>query len=369
MVNRVYVTGVLVSAAVGAGAWAFVDPSKAVSVATAVLVVTCPCALGLATPLAFHLALAGLRRRGIFVRTLALLEKARHVRRVVFDKTGTVTWGGLHARVLRAPPDALLDVLRTMVSASNHPVSRAIAEAIDHGPFQYLRDLTVTEHPGRGVEARDVADRVYRLGRADFAGGDRGAVTVFTVDGEMAAEFALDEDYRPGAAEEIADLVRDGCEVHLLSGDVPDKVRAAALRLGLPPDRAQGGLGPAEKAAFIDAVDRDDTLMIGDGLNDAPAFDRAWCAGTPALDRPVMPSRSDFAFVGATSGSVRAVLDTARRMHRVIVLNLSLAAVYNAVALVLSFAGLMSPLLCAILMPLSSLLLIGHTVARLGGAR
>ena len=108
--------------------------------------------------------------------------------------------------------------------------------------------------------------------------------------------------------------------------------------------------------------------MVGDGLNDAPAFEAAFCAATPALDTPVMPARADFFFRGGGAGAVSAVLDTARRLHRVITASLALAIAYNAVALSLCFAGMMTPLLCAVLMPVSSLALIAHVGLRLRGA-
>jgi Cu2+-exporting ATPase len=112
-------------------------------------------------------------------------------------------------------------------------------------------------------------------------------------------------------------------------------------------------------------MDRCDTLMIGDGLNDAPAFDVAFCAGAAALDRPVMPARADFFFLGGGSTAVRLILATAKRLHQVVTTNLWLAASYNIVALTLCFLGMMTPLLCAVLMPLSSLVLVWHSVARL----
>jgi len=178
--------------------------------------------------------------------------------------------------------------------------------------------------------------------------------------------FALAEDDRPGIEDELRSLAALGLEVHMMSGDRVERVARAAARMGLPPERAHGGLSPEDKAQRVAAIDRDDTLMVGDGINDAPAFEAAYCAGTPALDRPVLPGRADFFYTGAQPGAVLGVLSTARRLHKTVVANLWLAGLYNAAALVLCFAGVMTPLLCAVLMPMSSLLLLGHTYVRFG---
>lgn len=370
-VNRLYVAAVLVLAAGGAALWAVVEPGRAMAVATSVLVVTCPCALGIATPLAFELALGALRRRGVYVRTQSLLEKARHVRKVVFDKTGTLTWGGLRARRREArelAPDAAR-VLYTMASSSSHPVARAVAAAAAEtggGAPRLLEGLRVRELPGRGLEAvyRGVS---YRLGRPEFAtrSPDARGDCVFAADGRLLAAFDLEEDYREGAGAELAALTLEGVRIYLASGDDPAKVARAAARLGVPPAQARGGLTPEDKARWVAELDEDDTMIVGDGLNDAPAFEAAFCAGTVALDRPVMPARSDFAVVGRGIEAPRLVRSLARRVHRTIRTNLVLAGTYNALAVSLAYAGWMSPLLCAVLMPLSSLALVAHTTARL----
>lgn len=364
--NRFYAAGVLVAAALGALGWATVDPTRSLPVAVAVLVVTCPCAMGIATPLAFHLALARLRRLGVYVRTRSLLDKALLLRRVVFDKTGTLTFGGLTATPRSELSAEVLQVVTTMAASSNHPVSRAILEALPTAPV--LEGLEVCEHVGRGLEAR-VGGCRWRLGGRSFAGieefehGRR--EVVLTCDGALKASFLLDEDFRSGAREELAELQRRGLEVHVMSGDRPARVAAAAQLLGVPARAARGGMSPQDKAEAVAALDRDDTLMVGDGLNDAPAFERAFCAGTPAMDRPVLPARADFCFRGAQAGAVAALLDVAAAHARVVRTNLAMALGYNAFALVLSFSGVMTPLLCAVLMPLSSAALVLHTSVRM----
>ncbi|MEZ5990451.1 MAG: HAD-IC family P-type ATPase [Planctomycetota bacterium] len=337
-------------------------------VAVSVLVVTCPCALGIAIPLAFDLALARLRRHGIFVRTPELLEKARGWRRVFFDKTGTLTWGGLRAHRDVAPDPRSLDLLYTMTASSRHPVSRAIHVDLEGGRFR--PGLEVRERIGKGLEVED-GGRLWRLGRPAWAlgraDGEDGRRTVLGRDGVLAGSWRLDEDFRPGFEEELRALEEDGIEVHVVSGDHEDKVRRAAARLGLAEDRVRGDLSPAEKAAYVEARGAADGLMVGDGLNDAPAFRVAGSTATPALDRPVLPSQADFYYVGSGADAVRRVRETGARLRRVVRRDLVFAALYNLGALVLCFAGLMTPLLCAVLMPLSSLALLAVTLAGFQG--
>jgi Cu2+-exporting ATPase len=367
--NRWYAVAVIALAAAGAGLWLCLEPARALPVAVAVLVVTCPCALGIAVPLAFHLSLSLLRRRGVFVRSRALLDKMGRVRKVVFDKTGTVTMGGLRASCTLAPPAAVMDVLGTLAASSSHPASRAVLQEIE-GRFRFRSELEPREVPGGGVLA-DSDGAEYRFGSPAFAGVPATAAreSVLVRDGEVLAAFALAEDFRAGAAAEIATLRARGLEVHLMSGDQRDRVAVAAARLGIAPELAHGGMSPQDKARAIAHIDDADTLMVGDGLNDAPAFAAAFCAGTPALDRPVLPARSDFFYAGAQSGAVLALLEVSELLHATVRTSLRRALCYNATVVGLSLAGLMTPLLCAVLMPLSSLGLVLHTSLRFHRAR
>jgi Cu2+-exporting ATPase len=333
--------------------------------------VTCPCAIGIATPLAFDITLARLRKSGVFVRSHALLDKLRRVRTVVFDKTGTLTSGGLEAEALRSPAGRDLDVLFTMASQSSHPKSRAIVAALEGSDHSFLAELTVEDVPGQGLLVRDGAT-TWRLGSQAFvcgenAGSDEG-VTCLARDGQIVACFAFDEEFLAGAAAELAALAARGIEVWLLSGDKSAKVRRAAELLGLPESRALGELAPEQKAQRLAALDHRDTMMVGDGINDGPAFAAAFTCGTPALDRPVMPSRADFCFSGASAGRVERLFAVSDRFWRVVRTNLRLSLTYNLCAVALCASGVMTPLLCAVLMPVSSLGLIAHTSLRLSRA-
>jgi Cu2+-exporting ATPase len=377
-----YVAAVLVAAAGGFALWAGRDLARAVEVTVAILVVTCPCALGLATPLAEELTHHRLRRAGVFVRKPSFLEKALAVRRVLLDKTGTLTMGrlvlddaGRHALAGLGPRERA--VLRHMTARSNHPVSACIAAALgpaaeDEPAFTGEHAEDLRETAGQGLEL-SLDDGCWRLGRPAFAaaagpGADErtaaAGVTVFARDGRELARLAPAEEFKPDAADEIEALRRAGYELHLLSGDAQAKVDRAARALGLPAERAEGDLDPEAKAARVRELDRRDTLMVGDGLNDSPSFAAAWCAATPAVDRPVLPGKADFFFLGDGIAAIGRSLWEARRLRRVVRDNLVIAVAYNVVAVACCAAGLVTPVAAAVFMPASSVAVVTLTALR-----
>jgi Cu2+-exporting ATPase len=192
---------------------------------------------------------------------------------------------------------------------------------------------------------------------------------VFSRDGVVLAALTLEERLRPGVREELEALREQGYELHLLSGDAPAKVAAMARKLGLAAEDARGGLDPEAKAARVRALDQHDTMMVGDGLNDAPSFAAALCAATPAVDRPVLPGKADFYFFGDGVQALRWSLSAAHHLRRVTRSNLVLAVSYNLVALALALAGLVTPVVAAILMPVSSIAVVGLTAWRLSERR
>lgn len=389
-VARVYVAAVLALAALAFGGWylATGDLGRALEVTTAVLVVTCPCGIGIATPLAYELAGSGLRRLGLFVRRERLLDRVPAVRRVVFDKTGTLTTGApelVDPGVLDALSDEARAVLGELVARSTHPKSLAIRSALARSgggdAVEVRDDVEVDEVPGRGLETCEGGVR-WRLGAAAWAAPDdpaarsarsQGAETVLARDGAVVASLATREAIRPDAREEIAALEAEGYETWILSGDAPERARAIAAALGIDASRAIGGQSPEGKAAWIAAHDRGDTLFVGDGINDGPAAEVAFVAGTPAVDRPFLPSRADFWFVTPGLGPIRSLLHAGTRMRGIARRNLAIAIAYNAIAVSLAVAGLMQPWLAAVLMPASSLLVVGATALSMrdfaGGVR
>ena len=349
----------VIGIAVLAGAgwwWASRDVARTGAVVTAILVVSCPCALGLAFPLVEELASAALRRHGVFVRAGDLWSRLDRVRMLVFDKTGTLTPETpvlLNPNGLALLDDAARAALLALVQASTHPLSRSLHEnLLVFGRVEPLAG-EVGEIVGAGVELG--AWSLGRPGWKDTAGEEEAGV-VFAHHGRMLVHFLFAERARVDAREELAALERRGLRVQVLSGDRQAKVAALAADLGLPEDRVLGGLSPQDKARWLDTHGADQALMLGDGANDSLAFDRALCRGTPAIHQGVLEQKADFYYLGRGIAGIRAlfVINDARRNSQRMQLVFMVA--YNVFAVGLAVMGLMNPLVAAILMPISSLL-------------
>jgi Cu2+-exporting ATPase len=336
-----------------------------------VFVVSCPCALGVSIPLADDMAASAMERLGVFVRTATLWPRLRRVRQVIFDKTGTLT---LERPVLENPEDvASLDddaalALARLTRGSLHPVSRSLLEALGTRGQKLLSEHGVgatREFPGLGV-ALEGENGGWSLGKAGWTGGGAGepagssgsAGSELRQAGEIRAFFRFRESLRPGAVEMLRRLEAGGLSLHILSGDHPEKVRHMAEALGLPEGRAAGGLSPEEKATRVAALDQRDTLYLGDGANDSLAFDAALVTGTPVVDRSLLESKADFYTLGSGLSFLPGLLGAAAARARAVRTAFGFALVYNLTTVAFSMAGGMSPLLAAILMPMSSIVSI-----------
>ncbi|QDE85117.1 heavy metal translocating P-type ATPase [Myxococcus xanthus] len=412
-VSRRWVVTVLFVSALGLALWWPAGPDKALEVAVALLVVTCPCAIGIATPLAYELVQARLRRGGFFIRSTDLLDRLPRVRKVLFDKTGTLTLGRLElvdrAAVAGLTP-ASRDIAFDLVSRSNHPASRCLAAALAREGARFNSEARVSELAGQGLELNRDGVR-WRLGRADWAteartvdtwlpereptegvlgewgnassrpprpsarvevllsGSGLAAGPVLTRDGVPVAFFQLRESVRPDARREVQALQDEGREVWLISGDSQGRVNDMAAALGIPTQHTLSGQRPEEKAEAVAKLDAADTLYLGDGVNDSLAFERALCAGTPAIDRPVMPGKSDFFLLGEGLGAIREALRLSARLRQVVRRLLALAVGYNVVAVAVCLAGWMTPLRAAVAMPATSLATVLFTVWWLSASR
>lgn len=366
---RFYVAGVLLIASAGLLLWWPAGPEKALQVTVALLVVTCPCAIGIAIPLAYELAQARLRTQGLFVRKREFLDKLPRVRKLLFDKTGTLTLGRLQLvdpGLLDTLSPELRDAAFDMASRSNHPVSRCLAEALERHGARFSADAVVEEVFGQGMQLiRD--GKTYRLGRASWAAPDEAgeAATVLSVDESAAARLHTRETVRSDARNEIAAYQRAGKEVWLLSGDDPARVAAFAQRLGIEEAKVRGGLRPEDKAALVEAIDEEDTLFVGDGVNDSLAFEKALAAGTPSVERPVLPGKADFFLLGAGIGGIGEALALSLHLQRTVRRLICVALAYNLLAIAASMAGWMTPLRAAIAMPTSSVLILLFTISSL----
>jgi P-type Cu2+ transporter len=364
-VARKWVVKVLLVAAGGFLAWLPASFDDAVNVAASLLVITCPCAIGIAIPLAYEITQTHLRRAGFFVRSSDLLDRLVKVKKVLFDKTGTLTLGRLELvepSVVTTLSPIARDVAFNLAARSSHPVSGCVSRALEPRGARYDVTAHVEEVKGQGLEWRR-ADGLWRLGRTSWAlVGGQGAGAILSCDGTLVVRFETREALRSDARKELDGLTAQGYGVWLISGDEPGRVQALASTLGVPLERALGGLKPEAKAEAVSRIDAKDTLYLGDGVNDSLAFERALIAGTPAIDRPVMPGRSDFFLVGEGLSPIKESLARAAHLRAVVNRVLTVSVTYNAFAIILALLGKMSPLLAAITMPASTITLILITI-------
>jgi Cu2+-exporting ATPase len=335
------------------------DLHRAITVAIAVLIITCPCALGLAVPMVQVVAVQRLLQRGILVKDGGALERLAEADWVVFDKTGTLT-EAVPTLIDDAHDPAALALAAGIAGQSRHPYAQAIAVA---GRRRGLSDIVahVTECAGSGLEA-EIDGRLYRLGRADWAAGTaRQPGVVLAGDGRLIAAFRFDEALRPGAEETVAAFRAGGVPVEILSGDDEGAVRRLASRLGVP---YVGGVSPQGKMARLAAlaVEGRKVLMVGDGLNDAPSLVAAHVSMAPASAADIGRTAADIVLLRDNLGAATEAFDTARRADRLVRQNLALAIGYNLLAVPVAILGLATPLIAAIAMSASSVVVVANAL-------
>lgn len=353
---RIYLSIILLTAVIGAVAWMWKGAGwpAALQVFVSVLVVSCPCALGVAVPMAHELAVARLRQLGLFVRSPDLWGRLLRVKKMVFDKTGTLT---LDTPTLTNPEalDALSEpgrqVLCQLVGSSRHPVSSALREVLaSKGIFTSQSASPVEEIPGHGPRLTTRDDTLWELRRpGDWESGD----VIFTSNGNTLAAFHFTEQLRGDAPAEVELLRKRGLEVHLLSGDKEAKVQRMAASLSIPTSQALSRQTPEDKGNWMRRNGKD-ALFIGDGANDSLAAKEALCSGTLAVERSMLAEHTDFYFLSRSLRPLRLLLEMARVRRSAVRRAFAFALIYNLAVLVLALAGRMNPLLAAILMPLSS---------------
>lgn len=336
------------------------DWYRSISVAIAVLIITCPCALGLAVPIVQAVAARRLFESGIMVKEGAALERLAEIDQVAFDKTGTLTLGRPRLVNADAVDKRALGIAATLAQQSKHPISRALALHGD-GHSHVVTDFA--EAPGEGLEAR-VDGQFYRLGRAAWAGGEDGEATVLTEDGKPIAGFVFEDDLRPGASEAVAEIRAMGLAPLILSGDARPIVRHLADRLGI--EEAMGTMLPKEKTDYVACLGK--ALMVGDGLNDAPALARAYASMAPATAADIGRNAADFVFLHRALTAVPLAIRIARDARRLVGQNFALAILYNVLALPFAMAGYVTPLLAALAMSASSIVVVANALRLRGGA-
>ncbi len=331
------------------------DLRFAINISAAVLIITCPCALGLAVPAVVTAASGRLFRKGLLVKHGTALERLAQVDTVVFDKTGTLTMGTPKPTDLAAHAPEVLALAAAMAEASSHPLARALALALA-GVAAPAAVTALREVPGYGVEGVYQGRRV-RLGRAEWCGAEPvGATSTYLVDGAGSTHaFGFADSLRPGAEAAVASLRAQGLAVTLLSGDAEGAVRELAERLGIG-DWHHGVL-PAEKAAAVAALTAAGrrVLMVGDGLNDTGALAAAHVSVSPASALDAARVASDIVLLGSDLAPIGDAVRIGRQAARRIVENFAISAGYNVIAVPLALAGLATPLAAALAMSLSSI--------------
>ncbi len=331
----------------GTGDWRF-----AVNVAAAVLIITCPCALGLAVPAVLAAASGRLFAQGVLLKDGVALEKLAEIDMVVFDKTGTLTTGKpklVNGDMISAQNRQIAVAL---ARHSAHPLAKAIAAAFDSD----LAIGEISEHPGFGTSG--LLDGVaIRLGRADWCGAGAGDQTsVWLKVGEAPpVAFYFEDQLRDEAAATVAALKQAGLEVKLLSGDVPGSVEKMARAAGI--DDWTASATPAEKVDALAALEQagHKVLMVGDGLNDAAALAAAHVSISPASAVDASRSSADMIIISDNLLEVAKAREIAVASRRRILENFSIAAIYNMVSVPLALAGIATPLHAALAMSTSSI--------------
>mgnify|MGYP001031800084 CR=1 FL=1 len=331
------------------------DWRKAITIAIAVLIITCPCALGLAVPIVQVVAARRLFEQGVMVRDGSAMERLAEIDAVMFDKTGTLTMGRpLLVNQADIPADALA-VAASLGGQSHHPLSRAIARSAE-GAIPVTDLDKVVEVPGFGIEG-EAGGAVWRLGRAEWALGRSGETgTVLARNSEEQARFVFRDVLRPDAEATIRRLQRAGMSVEMLSGDSEPACRNVAESLGIT--RYAAALMPADKLARIERMEATGhrALMVGDGLNDAPALSAAYVSMAPASAADIGRNAADLVLLRDSLAAVPLAIDVSLRAGRLIRQNIGLAIAYNIVAIPIAVFGHVTPLIAAIAMSGSSML-------------
>ena len=355
---KLYAPGVHILSAlsfVGWYLWTF-DLRTSLNIASAVLIITCPCALGLAVPAVTTTASGRLFRKGLLIKDSTALERLAEVDTVVFDKTGTLTAGAPEVTNLSGFSRRDLGIALALAEGSSHPLSQSLTRAIRDAGIAPERVAQVAEVPGHGTSGLWKGQEVM-LGRAAWVGGGQSRETCawLRVGDDTPRAFRFSDRLREGAAELVAGLKERGIEVVLMSGDTTHAVETFARRIGidrwiaeaLPEDKAQRVAELNAKGAHV--------LMVGDGLNDTAALAGAHVSISPASALDAARVASDVVLLGSTLAPIADALATSRKATTRIRQNFRIATWYNVIAVPLAVAGLCSPLIAALAMSASSI--------------
>jgi Cu2+-exporting ATPase len=329
-------------------------------IAAAVLIITCPCALGLAVPAAQIVAAGALMRRGVLIKDGSALERLSEVDRALFDKTGTLTLGRPEPIDLDGLRPVMKPVVLALAQASRHPLSVALRIALEKEGIAPAPVERIQEEPGFGMRGRYLGAPVS-LGRPGSADADSQMAVAFVMDGLEPCILRFQDAIRPGAAATLARLGSRGIPGSIASGDRTESVAPVAQALDLA---AQTDMRPDDKLAAIDGLVGTGArvLMVGDGLNDGPALAAGHASMAPASASDVGQTAADAVFMGDSLAPIATTIIVARRTMRIVRQNFAIAISYNMVAIPLALLGLVTPLVAALAMSGSSIIVVGNAL-------
>jgi Cu2+-exporting ATPase len=365
-----FVAGVLLTAIVVSLIWWQISPEDAFWVTLSVLVVTCPCALSLATPTALTAAIGSMRKMGILVTRGHVLESLAQCTSVYFDKTGTLTTGKLTLNkttsLCEQSTEELNQLAAAIESRSEHPIASAFTPYFEYSVEE------ATNHVGKGVEGT-LKERTYRIGKPEFvaelykndppAYPDGSSIYLLMGDefGPL-AWFAIDDQLRPEAIEAVKQIQALGLPVGMLTGDREESAKRIASELGI--DHVEAQLTPEDKLARVKAMQKDGEriLMIGDGINDIPVLSGAQTSIAMNSATDLAKTSSDAVLVSSDLRRIPGSLNMARKTRNIIRQNIGWSLFYNLIALPLAASGFIAPWMAAIGMSLSSLIVVGNAL-------
>ncbi|MDR6431691.1 cation-translocating P-type ATPase [Brucella pseudogrignonensis] len=341
------------------------DWYRSIYIAICTLIITCPCALALAVPIVQVVAARRLFENGIMIKDGSAMERMAEVDTAVFDKTGTLTLGQPRLIDLDAINPSHLEIASELSLYSRHPLSRALA--LFSGAKPMTAFTRIEEIPGAGIEA-ELNGTIYRLGKREWAdshanaGLSDGPETCLSIDGTLVETFRFEDQPREDAAAAIGTLKRNGLKLEIISGDKLPAVKKLAGYLGV--DQYRGEVLPADKSQLVQglAADGRKVLMVGDGLNDAPALVAAHVSMAPATAADIGRNAADFVFLRESLSAVPLAFAVSKEAGRLISQNFALSIGYNIIAVPIAIFGYVTPLVAALSMSLSSIVVVSNAM-------
>ncbi|MCX2695799.1 MULTISPECIES: cation-translocating P-type ATPase [Ochrobactrum] len=341
------------------------DWYRSIYIAICTLIITCPCALALAVPIVQVVAARRLFENGIMIKDGSAMERMAEIDTAVFDKTGTLTLGQPRLIDRGSIDPNNLEIASELSLYSRHPLSRALALFSGAKP---MTDFTrIEEIPGAGIEA-ELSGTIYRLGKREWADDKAdanlsdGPETCLSINGELVQTFRFEDQPREDALAAIGALKRNGLQLEIISGDKMPAVKKLAGYLGV--DTYRGEVLPADKSRLVQGLANDGhkVLMVGDGLNDAPALVAAHVSMAPATAADIGRNAADFVFLRESLSAVPLAFAVSKEAGRLIRQNFALSIGYNIIAVPIAIFGFVTPLVAALSMSLSSIVVVSNAM-------